>query len=184
MPFEFEKLNLDGVILITPKVFEDNRGYFMENYKKSDFLKMGIDTEFVQENVSFSKANSLRGLHYQVAPYAQAKLVKCTKGKIHDIVVDLRPNSKTFKTWLKVELSEDNNKSLFIPEGFAHGFVVLSETAQLSYKTNKEYAPECERGLLWCDEEVAVDWGIEFPILSEKDKIQPRFSEINKKELL
>ena len=184
MPFEFEKLNLDGVILITPKVFEDNRGYFMENYKKSDFLKMGIDTEFVQENVSFSKANSLRGLHYQVAPYAQAKLVKCTKGKIHDIVVDLRPNSKTFKTWLKVELSEDNNKSLFIPEGFAHGFVVLSETAQLSYKTNKEYAPEFERGLLWCDEEVAVDWGIEFPILSEKDKIQPRFSEINKKELL
>lgn len=184
MPFEFEKLEIEGVILIKSQILKDSRGFFMENYKKSDFVKNGIDTEFVQENYSNSNKNVLRGLHYQVAPFAQAKLIRCVKGKINDVIVDLRPGSKTFKKWFKIELSEENNYSLFLPEGLAHGFVVLSETAQLSYKTNKEYAPESERGLLWCDEEIDINWGIDFePILNEKDKIQPCFSSINKEEL-
>lgn len=184
MPFEFEKLELDGVILVKPQIFKDNRGFFIESYKQSDFINNGINLEFVQENYSNSNAKVLRGLHYQVAPHAQAKLVRCTVGKINDVIVDLRPNSKTFKQWLKLELSAENNHILFIPEGFAHGFVVLSENAQLSYKTSKEYSPDCERGLLWCDKEINVNWGIDFePILSEKDKMQPTFKNINKEEL-
>lgn len=184
MPFEFEKLEIDGVVLIKPKTFGDNRGFFMESYKKSDFVKNGIDIEFVQENYSSSFEKVLRGLHYQVSPHAQAKIVRCVKGRINDVVVDLRPDSKTYKKWLKIELSEENNYLLFMPEGIGHGFVVLSETAQLLYKTSKEYAPEFERGLLWCDKDINVDWGIDFePILSDKDRVQPDFNSINKEEL-
>lgn len=185
MPFEFEKLSIDGVILIKSKIFDDNRGFFIESYKKSDFIKNGIDMEFVQENYSSSNARVLRGLHYQVSPHLQSKLIRCTVGKINDILVDLRPSSKTFKKWLRIELSQENGYMLFVPEGLAHGFVVLSENAQLSYKTNKEYAPESERGLLWCDDEINVDWDIDFePILSEKDKNQSAFKNINQEELL
>lgn len=185
MPFEFEKLGIDGVILVKPKVFGDNRGFFMESYKKSDFVKNGIDIDFVQDNHSKSTKGVLRGLHYQAIPKPQAKLVRCSKGRIYDVAVDLRKNSKTFGKWLKVELSEENKHMLFIPEGFAHGFVVLSDEAELLYKTNTEFAPEFDRGFLWCDETVNVDWDIDFePILSEKDKVQPKLQELNKEELL
>lgn len=185
MPFEFEKLELDGVILVKPKVFGDNRGFFMESYKKSDFVNNGIDVEFVQDNHSKSVKGVLRGLHYQASPKPQAKLVRCPRGKIYDFAVDLRNNSKTFGKWLKVELSEENQHMLFIPAGFAHGFVVLSDAAEILYKADTEFSAEHDRGLLWCDNDVNIDWGIDFePILSEKDKVQPKLAKINKDELL
>lgn len=185
MPFEFEKLEIDGIILVKPKKFGDNRGFFMESYKKSEFIQNGIAVEFVQDNHSKSSKGVLRGLHYQANPKAQAKLVRCIKGKIYDFAVDLRKDSKTFGKWLRAELSEENSYMLYIPEGFAHGFVVLSDEAELIYKTNEEFSPELDRGVLWCDKDINVNWGISFePILSEKDKNQPKLSELNKEELL
>lgn len=185
MPFEFEKLGIEGLVLIKPRVFGDSRGFFMESYKKSDFVQNGITCEFIQDNHSKSIKGVLRGLHYQAKPKFQAKLIRCTKGKIYDIAVDLRKDSSTFGKWLKVELSEENNSLLFIPEGFAHGFVVVSDEAELIYKTNVEFSPEHDRGILWCDKDINVDWSIDFePTLSDKDKVQPKFSEINKEELL
>lgn len=185
MPFEFERLAIEDVILVKPKVFGDNRGFFMETYKKSDFAANGIDVEFNQDNHSKSTAHVLRGLHYQAAPYGQAKLVRCGRGKIYDVAVDLRKNSKTFGKWVKAELSEENKHMLFIPDGFAHGFVVLSDEAELIYKASGEYSQSHDRGVLWSDEEIALNWGIDFePILSDKDKHQPKLKEINKEELL
>ncbi len=185
MPFEFERQKIEDVILVKPKVFGDDRGFFLESYKKSDFLKNGITVEFNQDNHSKSTAHVLRGLHYQAKPYGQAKLVRCSKGRIYDVAVDIRPNSKTYGQYVKVELSEENKNMLFIPDGFAHGFVVLSEEAELLYKASGEYNPQADRGLLWNDKDINIDWGIDFePILSKKDKIQPRLSEINKEELI
>ena len=176
---EFEQTPIQGVILVKPKVFGDNRGFFLESYKKSDFFANGIDVEFNQDNHSKSTAHVLRGLHYQEAPYGQAKLVRCSKGRIYDVAVDIRPNSPTFKQYVKVELSEENKQMLFIPEGFAHGFVVLSDEAELLYKASGEYNAEADRGILWSDKDINIDWEIDFePILSEKDKKQPRISEV------
>ena len=185
MPFEFEKQKIEDVILVKPKVFGDNRGFFMESYKKSDFYANGIDVEFNQDNHSKSTKHVLRGLHYQANPFGQAKLVRCSKGRIYDVAVDIRPNSKTFGEYVKVELSEENKQMLYIPVGFAHGFVVLSDEAELLYKASGEYAPQADRGVLWNDKDINIDWEIEFePILSEKDKIQPKLKEINKEELI
>ena len=184
MPFEFEKKSIEDVILVKPKVFGDNRGFFMESYKKSEFIKNGIDIEFQQDNHSKSSAKVLRGLHYQAKPYEQAKLVRCIKGKIYDIAVDIRPNSKTFGQYVKVELSEDNKNMLYIPKGFAHGFVVLSSEAELLYKASGEYNPKADRGILWSDKDLNIDWGIDFePILSEKDQNQPKLKDIDKEEI-
>ena len=179
MPFEFERQKIKDVILVKPRVFGDNRGFFMESYKKSDFIKNGIDVEFVQDNHSKSSAHVLRGLHYQEAPFGQAKLVRCPRGRIYDVAVDIRPGSKTFGEYVKVELSEENKQMLFIPDGFAHGFVVLSDEAELLYKTSKEYAPQADRGILWNDKDININWEIDFePVLSEKDKIQPALKEV------
>ena len=184
MPFEFEKQSIEDVILVKPKVFGDNRGFFMESYKKSEFIKNGIDIEFQQDNHSKSSAKVLRGLHYQAKPYEQAKLVRCIKGKIYDIAVDIRPNSKTFGQYVKVELSEDNKNMLYIPKGFAHGFVVLSSEAELLYKASGEYNPKADRGIFWADKDLNIDWGIDFePILSEKDQNQPKLKDIDKEEI-
>ena len=131
VPFEFERQKIEDVILVKPKVFGDNRGFFMESYKKSEFFENGITVEFNQDNHSKSAACVLRGLHYQVAPYGQAKLVRCSKGRIYDVAVDIRPNSQTFGKYVKIELSEENKNMLYIPEGFAHGFVVLSDESEL-----------------------------------------------------
>lgn len=181
MPFEFERQKIKDVILVKPKVFGDNRGFFMEAYKKSDFATNGIDVEFNQDNLSKSSAHVLRGLHYQEVPYGQAKLVRCGRGRIYDVAVDIRPNSETFGQYVKVELSEDNKYMLFIPEGFAHGFVVLSDEAELHYKASGEYAPQADRGVIWNDKDINIDWEIDFePILSEKDKVQPTLKEIKK----
>ncbi len=184
MPFEFERQKIRDVILVKPKVFGDNRGFFLESYKKTDFIKNGIDVEFNQDNHSKSTKGVLRGLHYQAKPHGQAKLVRCSRGRIYDVAVDIRPNSPTFGQYVKVELSEDNKQMLFIPEGFAHGFVVLSDEAELLYKASGEYAPQADRGILWNDKDINIDWQIDFePLLSEKDKIQPALKEINKEEL-
>lgn len=156
----------------------------METYKKSDFVKNGIEIDFIQDNHSKSSHRVLRGLHYQAKPYGQTKLVRCVKGKIYDVAVDLRKNSKTFGQYVKVELSEENKQLLFIPEGFAHGFVVLSDEAEILYKVNKEYAPNSDRGVLWSDNDLNIDWDIDFePILSEKDKIQPKFKDLDFEEI-
>lgn len=181
MPFDFKPQEINSVILIEPKVFGDERGFFMETYKKSEFVANGIDVDFVQDNHSKSAKGVLRGLHFQKAPHSQAKLVRCLNGKIYDIAVDIRKNSPTFGRYVKVELSADNKRMLFIPEGFAHGFVSLSENVELLYKTNREYCPEADCGILWNDKDINIDWGIDFePILSEKDKKQKKLQEIVK----
>ena len=184
MPFNFERLEIEDLVLVTPKVFNDERGFFLESYKKSDFFNNGIKIEFNQDNHSKSTKGVLRGLHYQIPPFAQAKLVRCIRGRIYDVAVDIRPDSKTFGKYIRVELSEDNKQMLYIPEGFAHGFVVLSDIAEILYKTSGEYSPESDRGIFWADKNLGIDWGIDFePILSSKDKNQIAFKDFNKKEL-
>ena len=179
MPFEFKRLAIPDVILVIPKVFDDERGFFLESYKKSEFAKNGIDTEFNQDNHSKSTKGVLRGLHYQIAPKAQAKLVRCPNGAIFDVAVDIRKNSPYFGRWVGEKLTAENKHMLYIPEGFAHGFVVLSETAELLYKASNEYSKEHDRGILWNDPDININWGIDYePILSEKDKIQPRLKDI------
>lgn len=179
MGFEFIKQAIPEVVLIKPKVFGDNRGFFMETYKKSEFYANGIEIEFNQDNHSKSTAHVLRGLHFQKAPYGQAKIVRCTRGRIYDVAVDIRPESKTFGKYVKVELSEDNKQMLFIPEGFAHGFVVLSEEAELNYKASGEYASQADCGIIWNDKDINIDWEIDFePILSEKDTKQKTLKEL------
>ena len=184
MPFEFERQKIKDVILVKPKVFGDSRGFFMESYKKSDFFTNCIDVDFNQDNHSKSTKGVLRGLHYQANPYGQAKLVRCSKGRIYDVAVDIRPESKTFGQYVKVELSEENKHMLYIPIGFAHGFVALTDEVELLYKASGEYAPKADRGIIWNDKDINIDWEIDFePLLSEKDKIQPSLSEINLEEL-
>ena len=179
MPFEFKKLEIQDVILIEPSVFGDERGFFIETFKESEFQTNGIKVKFNQDNHSSSTKGVLRGLHYQSYPKAQAKLIHCIEGEVFDVAVDIRKNSQTFGQWIGVKLSAENKKMLFIPEGFAHGFVVLSENAQLVYKTSNEYSKEHDRGIAWNDPDINVNWGIDFePILSEKDKIQPLLKEI------
>ncbi len=173
MPFEFINLNIPDVILVKPKVFRDERGFFMETYKSSDFIKAGITQQFVQDNHSKSTKGTLRGLHYQLNPKAQAKLVRCASGEIFDVAVDIRKGSPTFGKWAGAKLSAENKEMLFIPEGFAHGFLVLSDTAEVLYKAGNIYSPEHDAGILWNDPEIAIDWDIDNPILSEKDQNHP-----------
>ena len=177
MAFEFVKLEIEGVVLVKPKVYGDHRGFFMETYKKSEFFENGITVDFNQDNHSKSIKGVLRGLHFQKAPYAQAKLVRCGRGRIYDVAVDIRPDSKTFGKYVKVELSEENKHMIFIPAGFAHGFVVLSDEAEIFYKVCGEYNAAADSGILWNDPDIGIDWGIDFdPILSEKDTTQPLLS--------
>ncbi len=174
MPFKFERLEIADLILIKPKVFEDSRGFFMETYKKSDFEQFGIDTNFVQDNHSSSDKGVLRGLHYQLQPKAQGKLVRCIKGKIFDAAVDIRKSSPSFGKWIGVELSEENRLMLWIPKGFAHGFLTLSENAQMVYNVSgNEYSAEHDRNIRWNDRDIGIDWPIGSPILSEKDAMAP-----------
>jgi len=178
MPFEFERLEIPDVILIKPKVFEDHRGFFMETYKKDDFEKIGIKNEFVQENHSKSIFGVLRGLHFQKEPYSQAKLVRCIRGVIFDVAVDIRRDSPTFGKYVSVILSEHTKEILYIPRGFAHGFEVLSETAEVVYLVDNLYAPQSEGGIIWNDESLNIKWPIRNPILSEKDKKWPTLKEL------
>lgn len=179
MPFEFIRLNIKDVQLIVPKVFKDERGFFLESFKESDFIENGITDDFRQDNHSKSTKGVLRGLHYQLQPKSQAKIIRCIKGKIFDVAVDIRKDSPTFSKWAGEILSEDNQHMLYIPEGFAHGFVVLSDTAEILYKASNEYSKEHDRGIRWNDPDININWGIDFePVLSEKDKLQPFLKDV------
>ncbi|MCD6101408.1 MAG: dTDP-4-dehydrorhamnose 3,5-epimerase [Candidatus Marinimicrobia bacterium] len=184
MPFEFKRLEIPDVILIKPKVFEDERGFFMETYKKEDFERVGIIGDFIQDNHSKSKYGVLRGLHFQKGPYAQAKIVRCIRGVIYDVTVDLRKNSPTFGKYVGVILSEFNKYQLYIPRGFAHGFVVLSDVAEVTYKVDNVYAPTHEGGLIWNDPDVGITWPVDEPIVSEKDRKWPTLKELIEKNEL
>jgi dTDP-4-dehydrorhamnose 3,5-epimerase len=177
MPFIFQRTELPDVILIIPKVFEDERGFFIETFKKSDFEMNGIKFDFLQDNHSKSKKNVLRGLHYQLNPKPQGKLVRCIKGRIWDVCVDIRKGSPFFGKWFGCELSEENKHILWIPPSFAHGFVVLSEEAEVIYKATQEYYPELERGIIWNDPTININWPVKNPILSKKDASLPNLQE-------
>ena len=173
----FTKTEIDGVYIIEPKVFGDNRGYFMETYNENEFKSNGLDYTFVQDNQSKSKKGVLRGLHFQKT-HPQAKLVRVLEGEVLDVAVDLRKGSKTYGKWVGVVLSEENKKMFMIPRGFAHGFVVLSDTATFAYKCDEFYHPEDEGGIAWNDPDVAIDWQYEGELLlSEKDKKHPTLKE-------
>jgi dTDP-4-dehydrorhamnose reductase/dTDP-4-dehydrorhamnose 3,5-epimerase len=164
------KTEIEDLLILEPIVFGDHRGWFTETYSKAKFQDLGIDIEFIQDNHSMSaQKGTLRGLHFQTNPKAQSKLVRCTKGRILDIAVDLRKGSATYKKWVGVELSEENKKQLLIPKGFAHGFLTLTDDVEVQYKVDEYYAPECDRSIRFDDPEIGVNWGIEDPILSEKD---------------
>ena len=165
---EFEQTEIPEVILVKPKVIEDHRGYFMESYHIEKFQIGGIDCTFVQDNIIKSVQNTLRGLHFQVK-YPQAKLLRCVKGKVFDVAVDIRQDSPSYGQWVGEELSEDNKYQLFIPEGFAHGYYVMSETAEIIYKCSKIYHPEDEQGIRWNDSDIAIEWPTIDPILSDRD---------------
>lgn len=169
MSFSFLKLNIPEVILIQTQSHFDSRGFFLENYKKSIFDENGINEKFVQENFSYSVKGVVRGLHFQKNPHAQAKLVSVLKGKIFDVAVDIRKNSPTYGKWVGETISDKNHSLLYIPQGFAHGFCVLSDEAYVSYKVTQEYSPEHEKGIIWNDPNLNIKWPIDNPILNEKD---------------
>jgi len=173
MPFKFKKLEIPDVILVESQAFSDERGFFIEGFKESIFDANGIKTKFVQDNLSHSIKGVLRGLHYQKDPKAQAKLVIAISGEIFDVAVDIRKDSPTYGKWVGQVLSNQNHKLLYIPEGFAHGFCVLSDTADVLYKVNVEYFPECERGILWNDPDLSITWPIDNPIILTKDLQSP-----------
>jgi dTDP-4-dehydrorhamnose 3,5-epimerase len=177
MPFHFRRLRIPEIILIEPQRFEDSRGFFTEIYKLSAFSASGIAPVFVQDNHSHSVEDVLRGLHYQKRPKAQGKLVTAIKGRVFDVAVDIRRGSPTYSEWVGVELSSDNGRLLYIPPGFAHGFCVLSPEADVVYKVTEEYAPELDRGIIWNDPQIDIDWPIADPIVSVKDAGLPPLGE-------
>ena len=174
------KTKLDGLVVLKPTVFKDNRGYFMESYNQKNINKLLGNVNFIQDNESESSRGVLRGLHFQKPPYTQAKLVRCLKGGVLDVALDLRKDSKTYGIFETISLTEENKKQLFIPKGFAHGFIVLSKSAILSYKVDNYYNPESESGIIWNDPDLNIDWKINKNeiIVSEKDKNLPTFNEI------
>ena len=175
MPFVFTPTNIKNVILVEPKSFSDDRGFFFENYKKSDFSSNGIDLEFVQDNTSKSDRWVIRGLHFQKPPHEQGKLVRVVSGEILDVAVDIREGSPTYGKWISAILSAENKKMMWVPPGFAHGFLTLSE-AVVHYKVTKEYNKDSEGGLIWNDADLGIDWGVKDVSLSEKDKTWPGFA--------
>lgn len=181
MPFEFKRLEIPDLVLIEAKVFRDERGFLAETYKKEEFSAWGIKANFVQDNLVRSlKKGVLRGLHYQINPMAQAKLLMVIRGEIFDVVVDIRKGSPYYGRWIGIYLSGDElegRKLLYLPAGFAHGYCVLSEEADVVYKCTNAYSPECERGIAWNDPALAIDWPVQNPILSEKDSKLPTLKE-------
>jgi len=169
--------DLEGVYILEPTVFGDHRGFFMETHNQKRYRDNNIDRTFVQDNLSYSSRNTLRGLHYQL-PQSQAKLVQVITGEIYDVAVDIRKGSPTFGKWVGVHLSDENHRQIFVSEGFAHGFCVLSETAHVLYKCTDFYSPKDEKGVLWSDPDLSIDWPVTEPVLSEKDEEYPCLSEI------
>jgi len=182
--FNFNKTKIDGVYIIEPKVFGDERGYFIEVYNKEQFSEAGLNMTFVQDNESKSNKGVLRGLHFQ-KKHSQGKLVRVTKGEVFDVAVDLRSGSSTYRQWEGVILSEENKKQFYIPKGFAHGFLVISDEAVFNYKCTDFYAPEYDGGVMWNDTDINIKWPlgrIENVILSEKDKVHPNLKDLNLKD--
>lgn len=177
MPCTFESLSLPGVVLVTPKVFADPRGHFKETFKATEFHAGGLPSVFVQENVSVSKKGVVRGLHFQIPPMAQGKLVQVIRGSILDVVVDIRRSSSTYGRYLAVTLTAGSHQMLWVPEGFAHGFASLEDNTEVVYKVTREYAPTCDRGILWNDPDLGIDWKTASPLLSEKDTKHPRLKD-------
>ena len=171
--FKFYPQRLAGLTLIETRVFGDERGCFMESWSQNAFEEGGIKCNFVQDNQSRSQKGILRGLHFQKAPFAQAKLIRVLIGEILDVAVDIRPDSASYLQWMSFKLNEEEASMLFIPEGFAHGFLVRSEEAVVAYKASAPYAPEYDRGIVWNDPDLHIDWGVTEPVLSDKDKQQP-----------
>ena len=165
MPFKFTKTSLPGVKIIQPMLFKDPRGFFMETYKQSDFFKAGIEETFTQDNYSYSSKGVLRGLHFQTDPHAQGKLVRVIKGAVWDVAVDISPESPTYKKWFGLELNEENHTMLYIPPGYAHGFLTLRENTHLVYKCTEEYSPDADGGVFWDDPELNISW----PIVKKTD---------------
>ena len=176
---QIKKSKIPEIKIITPQIHEDDRGYFFESYNANNFKKLGLPTKFLQDNQAFSKKNTLRGLHYQLK-YPQGKLVRVIKGEIFDIAVDIRRGSPTFGKYEGVHLSDKNNKIMYIPEGFAHGYAVLSESAIFQYKCTELYRPEDEFGVLWNDKDLNINWPITNPNLSQKDQNLPTMQSIDK----
>jgi dTDP-4-dehydrorhamnose 3,5-epimerase len=168
---------LDGVVLLEPDVHGDARGFFVETYRSDSWPELGIDVEFVQHNHSRSSQGTLRGLHFQTEP-GQAKLVRCPQGRVFDVAVDLRRDSPTYAQWEGYELDDESHRQLFVPAGFGHGFAVLSEVADVTYLLSSVYNPATESGIAWDDPDVGVEWPVEEPLLSERDKQAPRLSEV------
>ena len=177
MSFNVEKSDLEGVLLIQPAVHSDPRGRFFESFQKERYKEIGIEEEFVQDNPSVSLKNTIRGLHYRASP-EQAKLVRVIKGEVFDVVVDIRSQSPTFGQWRGYTLSDSNYRQIYIPVGFAHGFCVLSETAEFLYKVSEYYSAEKEKGIMWNDRDIGIKWPTSKPILSEKDKTNPALKDI------
>ncbi len=179
---DFFKTPIEGLIVLTPRIFTDNRGYFFESYNKRVWQEAGVTADFVQDNESYSSQNTLRGLHFQKPPFAQAKLVRVLEGAVWDVAVDLRAGSPTFGQWFGVELSAENKKQFFIPRGFAHGFSVLTPTAKFAYKCDNFYNKESEGAVRFDDPELNIDWKIDLTkaVLSEKDLKNPLFNQYKK----
>lgn len=173
MPFKFTRLSVPEVVLIEAQAFEDERGFFMESFKESAFSSFGMDSRFVQDNLSHSRKGVLRGLHYQKSPKAQAKLVGVIRGEVFDAAVDIRKGSPTYGQWVGEILSSANHRMLYMPVGFAHGLCVLSDEADVFYKVTEEYAREEERGVIWNDPDIGIEWPVKGPILSKKDAELP-----------
>lgn len=174
---EIIETGIEGLLVLKPRVFEDSRGYFFESYNHEVFFKLGIKDSFIQDNQSMSMKNAVRGLHFQKAPHAQAKLVRVTNGKVIDVVVDIRTNSSTYGKVYSVELSLQNKLMMYIPIGFAHGFATLEDNTIFQYKCTDVYHPETEGGIFWNDTQLSVDWPVDNPIVSEKDTKLPLFKD-------
>ena len=171
---QIEQTALEGVLILMPKRFGDDRGWFSETWNAARMQAAGLDVEFVQDNHSMSAAvGTLRGLHYQAPPHAQDKLVRCTAGLIFDVAVDFRAGSPSFGRWVGVELSAQNGWQLLVPKGFLHGFVTRAPNTEVQYKCSDVYAPDCDGGVRWDDPEIGIDWGVEAPVLSAKDAVAP-----------
>lgn len=179
---KISETEIPGVLIFEPKVFEDDRGFFLETWRKDKYAEAGVKEDFVQDNVSFSMRGTLRGLHFQ-NPHGQGKLVQVLTGHIFDVAVDIRVGSPSFGKWVGIELSGEDRRQIYIPPGFAHGFCVMSETALFSYKCTDYYAAECDSGIVWNDPDIGIEWPIADPVLSKKDAENPRLSQVTEKNL-
>lgn len=172
----FTETKLNGAFIVEPELLKDERGFFARTWCKREFYSQGLNPNLLQCNVSFNKhRGTLRGMHYQAAPHEEAKLVRCTIGSIRDVIIDLRPESPTFKAWFSVELTAENRKMIYIPEGFGHGFITLQDNTEVFYQMSEFYAPECARGIRWNDPAFGIDWPEDVKVISERDNQYPDF---------